>query len=508
MEQIIYKIKKNIELNNIIEQLNTKFTNTDIKTTRQVKISYYDTFDARLLKNGLYLTGTENRYQLHYFTGRVITFESDTTPGFASSLPDQINSILENILELRSLLPIIVFNIKETEFALLNEDKKTVARGIFKNIITETNKDACNCTIELKPIRGYIKELNKAETCLKKFGRKISINNNIKALFSESSIISPDYINKPTFDLKPKMKSYDAIVVILKTLTDIFKINEQGILNDYDTEFLHDYRVSIRKIRSLLGQLSPLFNAETLTKHTSDLKEIAGKTNRLRDMDVYLNSQNCYFSMLPEHLHNDLELFFVDVANKRTKENKIVSKMLLSKAYSSKINSWLTFLSSETTKNRGAEAEIPILELSNKYIYKRYFKILKQGEQVKPDSDDELFHKVRISCKKLRYLLETFSSLHPEKEIKAAVKQLKLIQDCLGNFNDMCVQQEHLNDYLHNLSANKTDTTKVAAAIGGLISATYNKKIQYRDEFYSKFHEFADNKNRALYKKLFMNKGL
>ena len=47
-----------------------------------------------------------------------------------------------------------------------------------------------------------------------------------------------------------------------RALLDIMVANEPGMRADLDTEFLHDYRVSLRRTRSLLGQIKNVFPAD------------------------------------------------------------------------------------------------------------------------------------------------------------------------------------------------------------------------------------------------------
>ena len=65
---------------------------------------------------------------------------------------------------------------------------------------------------------------------------------------------------------------------------------------------------------------------------------------------------------------------------------------------------------------------------------------------------------MRIAGKRLRYLLEFFIPLYPEKDIKPVLKQLKHMQDHLGNYNDYVVQQMKLRQYLQGVD----DETRIA----------------------------------------------
>ena len=93
------------------------------------------------------------------------------------------------------------------------------------------------------------------------------------------------------------------------------------------------------------------------------------------------------------------------------------------------------------------------------------------------DSPDEEVHELRILCKKLRYLLEFFGSLLDKKKLKSLVKKLKALQDCLGVFNDLSVQQENLLRYSRE---HPKASPLVHMAIGGMVSVLAQRQTEER----------------------------
>ncbi|MCF7791476.1 MAG: CHAD domain-containing protein [Victivallales bacterium] len=473
------------------------------------RLKYFDTFDCKLIKNGIRFYKSGGVYKLEFSDNRSpISFKQKTLPTMLNTLPESISEVLKPLVGIRSLLPAVEIYFNETPLLFLNDDRKIVVRGKLKEFsISDPNEVNSKLyrLIELLPLRGYGEAGKTAENILLKNlpGRRIKNNELLKVFFSSSRYVSLNYTSKPVFNLQPQMNAFETVILILKGLLSVIKANENGIIGDFDTEFLHDYRVAIRKTRSVAGQLKKVFNTEQLKGHTDNLKKIAAATNNLRDMDVYLLSEKEYQKMLPPNLHEELIVFFEDVKKKRKKEKKLVTDMLLSEDYQKRMDSWSSFLYSNKTVLKGDEADSRIINVAKKYIYKRYQKIIKRGCNISNTSNDEEFHQIRINCKKLRYLLELFSSLFPENEISSAIKQLKKMQDTLGNFNDMCMQQEHLNEYLYSIPGQNSDNTRISAAIGGLITSAYNKKNDCRIEFYERFNEFISNNNKMLYEQLF-----
>ena len=83
------------------------------------------------------------------------------------------------------------------------------------------------------------------------------------------------------------------------------------------------------------------------------------------------------------------------------------------------------------------------------------------------------------------------------------IGQLKKLQDNLGDFNDLFVQQEHLKEYLNQIKKSRTDSLVMAAAIGGLITALAQRQREVRAEFKKRFSVFSAKENQTLFTKLF-----
>ena len=99
--------------------------------------------------------------------------------------------------------------------------------------------------------------------------------------------------------------------------------------------------------------------------------------------------------------------------------------------------------------------------------------------------------------------MEFFASLFPRKKINALIKQLKNLQDNLGDFNDLCVQQEYLLNISVELPASQQHLKKTLVAIGGLVETLEREKQSVKDAFARTFTDFAAPSNQALFQELF-----
>ena len=316
------------------------------------------------------------------------------------------------------------------------------------------------------------------------------------------------YTSKLKFHLDPEMRADEAAKIILRFLCGVMRHNEDGIREDSDVEYLHDYRVAVRRTRSALGQIRIVFPAETTLRYKEDFALVGRWTNDLRDMDVYLSAEKSYRAMLPGALQDDIDPLFELLRQKRSEAHKKVVEGLDSDSYAALISEWEAFLSESPVDDPTApNAVLPIVDLARARIYKRYRRVVRTGRRLLEGATDDELHALRVECKKLRYLMEFFASLFPRKKIKYLIKQLKRLQRNLGNFNDYRIQQAYLFGIANDWLRNDSESGQALLAIGSLIGTLEVEKARERAAFDRTFIDFASPANKSLFQELFKGKG-
>ena len=77
-----------------------------------------------------------------------------------------------------------------------------------------------------------------------------------------------------------------------------------------------------------------------------------------------------------------------------------------------------------------------VARLAADRIARAHRRVFRDGGAISATSPPESLHDLRKRCKELRYLLEFFSSLYEPADHWQAVRELKALQDCLGEFQD------------------------------------------------------------------------
>jgi CHAD domain-containing protein len=475
------------------------------------RISFYDTFDWRLFNKSLVLYQAGNTLCLRQLTrnNNIYSLQINSMPVFIRDLPQsRLREHLTPIIETRALLKLFAMQSLSTSYSLLNEDEKTVLRLVHEEIhyLTGKHKAAPKNYLWVNPIRGYRGHAQKIAGILKDTGLEASDKDDIYLRGLKAAGKKPgDYSTKIDIQLNPDTPSDKATKSILISLLGVIRTNEAEIEKDLDTEFVHDFRVAVRRTRSALSQIKYVFSSKVTARFKKDFSFVGKLSNELRDLDVYLLKEDEYKSKIPPALRDHINPLFEYLREKRSKAFQTFVQGLKSPQYAKIIKDWEAFLNraqpaSADKKNAG----VPVIDLARHRIHRKYRSVIKAGHRILKNNDDKKLHVLRIQCKKLRYLMEFFSSLFPPRKIKTLIAQLKKLQDNLGEFNDLRVQEEYLLNIACELPL--TNGRNTLMAIGSLIGALERERDILKASSAKTFTHFTSPDNERLFKELFAAK--
>ena len=454
---------------------------------------FYDDFDQHLRLAEQYLVRIAGQTLLTSQT-QILKQSDKPVPGFATEFEqDDWRTAMSELIGLRKLENQLRIKTDIQQLELRDDEHKCVARAVF--ILTERGIYA-----SLEPVRGYAKAHKQLYTSLSKLGftgTELTFTARLLELHKEQL---PETVTPATVKIKPDDVIGDTVCKMCISMIDTARSHENGVLTkSQDTEFLHDYRVSLRKTRSLVSLMKSIFPADAHQQIKQKLAEIMRPTNAARDLDVYLLEQADYEQMLPEELRAGLPAMFNDFKKQHIKAYQELNAWLSSSAYGKEIENCQAWFAHMLENNATPQAQQPVLAAVNQSVLKKYRKILKLGRIIHPETPDEQVHDLRLECKKFRYLLDFFAPLYPKAELSKLMKKLKKMQNTLGAFNDYSVQQEALHDYLNTARPNK----KLHMSVGALILVLAQKQTEQRQQVEQKFAEFAQPATSDLVQSLF-----
>ena len=477
--------------------------------------TYYDTFDWRVFRHGSNLRAQfDGRSKVLSWVrtdGTEIQRTSITEkPAFVWDLPSGgLREGLESVLDMRRLLPLFTIEALTETLSLLDSRHKTVARLQLRQAKAHPLRgdqltDSLPTTLRALPVRGYDNHFERLLSALQEEQLKTLEEDEFDLGAAASGLSPGSYSHRLELQLDPHMRSDEALRTILKRLLQVIQQNEEGLRGNLDSEFLHDFRVSVRRTRSALTQLKDVLPPEQVAHFRTEFSWLGQITGPTRDLDVYQLKMPEYRASLPEHLRDDLDPLDEFLRRHQRIEHQELVQLLETRRYQSLLSDWENFLEQPLMDDSDRpEGATPILDLASRRIWKSSRKVLKKGGAIGPDTPAEALHRLRIECKKLRYLLEFFRSLYPEEQLLPLINALKRLQDNLGDFNDLEVQQETLRAFARTMLAEKIGTANSLMAMGRLVERLEQRQVEERMTFHRRFDRFSSRKNRRSFKQLF-----
>jgi CHAD domain-containing protein len=478
----------------------------DLRQTRPQRKGAFqvlDCFDGSIRKAGRLLIWAEGRLNLYLPDGRVLEQPLDgPAPAFVADLPDgPVKHALHKVSPLRSLIPLGTGVLSVRDLAVVDDEEKTQARGTLRTLRPNGAGSAVTAAV-IVGLRGYDKAFDALSGGLRRLATtdRLDVDHAVDTLFPARAA----YDAKPDVPVGPGDTAFDAANRIIGAYLPVVRANEPGIIADHDTEFLHDYRVALRKIRSVISLFRGVYSESQTAALKAEFSDLMAVTGRLRDLDVYLLDRDTYFALLPDTLRPGLAMMFDGFAAERTAAHKAMIRHLRSKAYRDRIARLEALFARPDLLPRGPDADRPAMGYASDLIWRRYRQVCKIASGIGADTPDDDVHELRIRCKKLRYLMEFFGALYPERDMARLIKPLKGLQNNLGYFNDYSVQQESLQAYLDQMPVRASKRTlEQAKSIGALIAALHDRQVAERARVVSNFEAFDSPEIRQTFRDLF-----
>jgi len=450
-------------------------------------------------------------------TGEVLgRLAVDRVPTFVWDLPDAPTTArLAAIVEMRALLPLVTVRCKRCALRLVDGEGKTEAR-VMLDQATVVRPDggpnqALAPTVEVQPVRGYpraadrITELLAAQVVLRPVDRDV-----VDQALALVGLTPGDYSSKLKVRLDPHATALDAVGTVVRALVETMMVNEPGTRADTDSEFLHDYRVAVRRARSVLGMAKGVLAPALLDHLQVEFKWLGDITTPTRDLDVYVLTYPDFEALLPPAIRPDLrplQAFLVD--HQGQAHGQLVAELdsPRHRALMDQIRRWMADPGAEPGAGDpvlAPEAAEPALTFAASRTWKAYRSLVKDGRRITPDSPPEVLHDLRKDAKKLRYALECFGSVFPAGELAPLVKELKGVQEVLGEFQDCEVQKGSLREFGEALASEQgPEAAATLMAMGYLIEQLDEQERHAREQFAERFERFDRHDQRTHFRHLF-----
>jgi CHAD domain-containing protein len=210
-------------------------------------------------------------------------------------------------------------------------------------------------------------------------------------------------------------------------------------------EGVHQCRIALRRLRSVLKIYKPLLNRKRVAPIEDAVRWLSKILGMARDLDVL---ETELLRPAIEALDNADELapLLARLAAKKASAYEQVTEVLASARYRYLLIDLCALGHAEALgedREDGPSLDQPISDLASSALSKAHRKLLKRGAGFETLSKSER-HDVRIALKQLRYALDFFNSVFDGGRKKKFVKRLARLQDDLGRMNDVAAAQTML----------------------------------------------------------------
>ncbi|TRZ97070.1 MAG: CHAD domain-containing protein [Rhodocyclaceae bacterium] len=235
-----------------------------------------------------------------------------------------------------------------------------------------------------------------------------------------------------TVALSAAMPPFEAFHHIAMSCLEHLQQNHRGALTSDDPEYIHQMRVAARRLRAALRLFAPVLPEQFAEPLRPPLSALMLQLGRARDLDVLLAEiANPVLAALPNEPR--LPALASDITNRRHTARAQATVMLAAPDYGRML---LTALESLHAKPVEAGPTILLLSFAAERLKRLRNKVRRLAAAASIDNPASL-HALRIGVKRLRYALEFFSPLVPERALSRILKQLAALQDTLGQLNDL-----------------------------------------------------------------------
>lgn len=218
--------------------------------------------------------------------------------------------------------------------------------------------------------------------------------------------------------------------------------NQHGALTADDPEFIHQLRVSLRRLGTLMRLFKPMLRRKFVETWSGTFKRVAATSGEVRDLDVMRETillpmrDTAASAADAELLRRTIEA--CDRAKKAA--GAICGKLMLNGVPQ------LVF-ARDLSRACGKGSKKSMEEFAAKRLAKIFQAVSERLAKAVRKPSPESAHRLRISLKHLRYSCEFFISLFDEAAMRRFSEHITELQDELGVFNDLHVARSRLDDW-------------------------------------------------------------
>lgn len=325
-------------------------------------------------------------------------------------------------------------------------------------------------------------------------GRIPPLQTNLEKLSRKMEIILPTQINEFPLLIEPFESTETAMLAIFRNKIEIIKTKRKLLLEDTtDSQKLHDFWLSIRKLRALMGEFEHLLSPTWYTRHRKNISMMMRQTDAKRDLDIFLNSLDNYNRQISEkkqkNLQPLLDILHIKSKNLEPKIEGLVNSELLDYEIES--------LTKPMTRNCKKQEDLlqPIVITSMQILNNRITRIIKAGKMMDFSSKSNAHSNLRIEFKNLCTFIENTKPFIINEKYSRIIELIRVMEALLGRYYDLEFQRLLILSLKNEPALRKDKTKKSIERLETIIS---DLQKETKNSFKIEFNYFAKEEKRLM----------
>jgi CHAD domain-containing protein len=444
--------------------------------TRDQKIVWHDTADGALARQGLSLSENRGAWRLERLHPDAGAEWLPATPApclETATAPEKFGRPLPG-----PLTPTAAFSGRQREIPLTYEGasaRLTIQEGTLRGVLHD--QPVCRLVLSGEPraMAGLAAALS----------RHVTLRPPLCSLAAEAFAVAkgvrpaPRRLGAPR--VMPHASGAEALCAIVAHLADVILYWGAAVPSAATPEPVHQMRVAVRRLRSALSVFRRALPEESAWQSdlAAELKSLARALGAARDWDVFLAETGADIERAFA-ADRRIAAMLTAAGKKRSAAYADLRNLLTAEASWRRLSLTLALLPSLRPWEDGLSFDAA--GYACKALDRRLKHVLAAGDRIDHLPPEDL-HELRKHAKQLRYAIEFFAPLFPEKSVRKYLSRLETLQEDFGAMNDTAVAA-HLASGL----GGGTDRAFAAGAVQGFGAARVARAAKKLHRSWAKFY--------------------
>lgn len=372
------------------------------------------------------------------------------------------------------LTPVFTTEVKRTERALSFEDGTRATLSFDHGTVRAGRKRCPLCEIEIELVEGDARRL---------YDFALALCTDIPLTLAHASKADRGYAlarSRPAqavyarkVALAPDVGAPRALAAIAVDCLAQIGGNAEFMRAGRDGEFLHQLRVGVRRMRSLLKLAASAEIAPDVTPLDHDLGALGDVFGPARDWDVFAAGT---LPAIAPHVGAQQRRGFGRLRLRAARQRRLHRVAAQSEAGSQRFTCLLLALGRFCIGLERAAPDPPATALAHDALGESERRLRKRGKRLR-EADAPTRHRVRVAAKRLRYAAEFFAPLFRHAGASDYIDALAELQGTLGRLNDMAAATRLLDELIAPIR-NDVELSHAAGVVRGWTAAMSARELE------------------------------